>query len=257
MADEDDEKRKLEDEAEAEGSPDDVIAGPDAPVDPQIMSMTGMPQTTAAPVNDMFRRGGIEPNQRTLGGPPGAGGPMGGPPQMGGGGMGHQGWLQQLMGRIQQARQAREAQRGERMQQFAGTPFGQQFMAGPMGQRMQQQHPGWFPQAGAPGGAPAPANIVEGDHTGMPAEPPTAAAAAQQQATAAAQAPAAPEHEETTTTTKTKRPFRDQQPQQRQPVQQARPQQAMQRPTLGGAGANDAIAQALRARNGGGGRRMF
>lgn len=256
--DTEDKRRKAADtEADAEavddnvGSPDDVIAGPDAPADPQIMTMAGAPPVAAgAPGQDMLRRHGMPGQEQGPGQGHGWGQGMGG-------GQGHSGWLQQLMQRIQQAQQARQAQRGERMQQFAGSPMGQQFMAGPMGQRMQQHHPDWFPGAPATPAAPAgatPANIVEGDHTGEPGLPPTAAMAAQQQA-AAPQAAAAPAP--AAAPQRAMAPSRDRMP---QPMQQARPQQQMQRPTLGGAGANDAIAEALRRRNGGGmggGRRMF
>lgn len=255
------EKRKLAAEAAQQGSPDDVIAGPDAPVvggDPQIMTMTGA-QPTAAPGNDMFRRTmqGQQGEQGQHGEQHGQHG------HMGWGGMGqHHGWLQQIMQRIQEARAQREQHQGQGgMQQFGQTPWGQQFMASPFGQQMQQQHPGWFPQA-APAGQ-TPANIVEGDHTGMPAPaaaamPPTAAQAAQAQATApqAAAAPAAPAAPAQTA----RAPMRDQAQQPPMGVMQRAPQQGTRQPMFGG-GASAAIQDEIKRRQGGmgggGNRRMF
>lgn len=238
MADEDeDEKKRLAAEAAGDDeseSPDDIIAGPDAPPvegDPQIMTMTGGapppsgaydPRVRNAAMGGMHARGGM--------GHGGGGFPMGG---MGGG------MLHGLMERINAARQ-------QRFQQFAGTPMGQQFMQSPMGQRMGERHPDWMPQpAQDPAAAAAP--------PGGAAQPPTAAAAADQQAQQAQPAAAKPEYEETTT--KTRRPFRgDSQQQQQQPpagVQQ-RPAQRGPMPMFGG-NASSAIQNELQKRLGGGG----
>lgn len=261
MADDDTEakrKKAADTEAEAEAvddhasdvayDPNEVVAGPDAPADPQIMSMTGVqPTAAAAPVDPrMVQRGHM-----------GQDGPMG---HMGG--MGHHhmggGFLQQIFARIQQAQQARQAQRSQMGQQWAQSPMGQQFMQGPMGAQMLQRHPDWAPPvAPAPPGA-TPANIAVGDHTGEPgpaALPPTAAEQAQQQASVAPQAAAMAAAQQTAP----RAPSRDRMP---QPMAQARPmaqpmaQPQTRMPTMG-AGANDAIAQALRQRNGGFGKRMF
>src|SRR4051812_47348104 len=165
-SDDTDEKRRkaAETEAEAEavddnvGSPDDVIAGPDAPADPQIRTMSAVPPP-AAPAAGPAGPGmpGAEHAQGHGWGHGGFGGGAGG------------GWLQQIFARIQQAQQQRQQMQQQRMQQFAGTPWGQQFMQGPMGQQMQQHHPDWFPAAtpAAPGGQ-TPANVVMGEHTGEP-----------------------------------------------------------------------------------------
>lgn len=263
------EKLKLAAEAAQQGSPDDVIAGPDAAVgDPQIRTMAaGGPPPVAAPGNDMFRR--------TMQGQQGQWGEQGQQgDQHGQHGQGHHmgwgqhhGWLQQIMQRIQEARAQREQQHpqmGEQWgQQWGQSPMGQQFMASPMGQQMQQQHPGWFPQA-APAGQ-TPANIVVGDHTGEPgpaAMPPTAAQAAQQQAQAVTPAPAAAAAPAPAAAAQTARaPTRDQAQQPPMGVMQRAPEGGPTRMPMFGNGANDAIAQALRARNGGGmgggSRRMF
>lgn len=266
----DDEDKKREPDADSDDaeSPDDIIVGPDAPVtaDPQIMTMTGAPAAAAGPA----AVGGGDPRQRGFGmgmgfgpmrgafghgGPGGPPGAPGGAPQ-GPGGFGHGGpgggFLQQLLARIQEARAGREQQRGERFQQFAGTPMGQQFMASPMGQRIGERHPDWMP---APA-APAPAAIVEGDHTGQPAMPPTAAAAANAQATAAPAAAAAPQPAAAAAPQMPAAPSRDQRRPSPMGVQQRQPQ--AQRPTMFGNNASASIQDEIKRRQGmGGGRRMF
>lgn len=276
---EDDEKDKLADE-EAEGSPDDVIAGPDAaPVDPQIMTMTGVPQTTSAPV-DAAAPGGGDPRFRRGGGPGMGGGFGGGPLSMlfgggmgghggpvppgapggapgaagpgaaqGGGFMPHGGMLGQIFQRIQQAQQ-------QRAQHWAQSPQGQQFIASPQGQAMAQQHPNWpifkpaTPTAPATPAVPA-ANIVEGDHTGEPgpaATTPTAAEAAQQAATQAPAAGTQPAAAAAPTSSATPAPAAPQQPRGVRPSQ--RPQG--QRPVWGG-NASASIQDEIKRRLGGGG----
>lgn len=281
--DDDDEKKRAEADAEAdpEGSPDDVIAGPDAGVDPQIMTMTGVP------TNDMVKRtnavgGGPDPRARGgfgfggfggfgggQGGPggPGGGAPPGAPGAFGGPGGG---FLHQLFARVQQARAQREQQQAQRFQQFAGTPMGQQFVGSPMGQAVIARHPGWAPAPATPAaGGTTPANIAVGDHTGEPgpaATTPTAAEKAAQDAAAAQQkqvdganaqraqmqteanARLAPPSAQQTDDTS----LRDTQGQGQQPAGvQPRQRPQGQWPTMGGAGANASIAQALRRRNGG------
>jgi len=254
MADnEDDEKKKDSESAEGESDQtkdvplDDtpVLADAPSPDNPQIMTMAGpapAPSPTAAP-------GGDPRLQRFGMGMGGMGGPMGGPggfPGFGGmqggpGGM-HGGFLQQLFQRMQERRAQMQAQRQERMQQFLASPQGQQFAASPWGQRMQGQHPDWFPAAAAPavGAAPAagapPATAANAAAAAAMAPPPAAAAAP-----AAAPMPAAAP-----------------QGRMRGPAQpMARPQMPQQGPatrfpTLGGAGANRALQDAMRRRNGGG-----